>query len=113
MSTEKLKRNTRITLNRVEENSFSITDKEGNTLVESTEDYYIYFKNANLRDNGAIDGRYLGENPELIVDGKSKEIHYSSDQGLWFNDSGKKPYKTARLVAVNNKTKVIIIIEND
>ena len=110
MINKRIRREEKIILNEMGESSFQVTNRDGVELIGSDEDYFIYFKNVNFRNNGTIDGRYLGENPQNIIDDKCFEV-FNKD-GIWVS-SNSKQIKTGRLVAVNNKTGVIMVIQNN
>lgn len=105
-----IKREEKIFLNPVGDGVFSIEDRDGRTLKDGSDEYFIYFKNVNFREDGRIDGRYLGENPTTIIDNQSKEATFIDGSGYEINGT---EIRTARLVAVRNKSKVIVIIAGD
>lgn len=109
MIKKRIKRDERIFLNEMGENKFQVTNRDGEELINADEDYFIYFKNVNFKANGTLQGRYQGENPSSIIDDKCVEA-FNVD-GVWVLSNGKQ-VKTGRLVAVNNKKSVIIIIQN-
>lgn len=106
----RIKREQKIFLHPVNENTFEVNTLDNQLLISADEEYFIYFKNVYLREFGIIEGRYLGENPHNLIDEHCREISYSVDRGQWVAKNG-KPFRTARMVAVNNKTGVTIIIE--
>ncbi len=109
----KISRETKIFLKPVSPNTFDIFDRDNNLLMSGDDKYFIYFKNVNFRSDGSIDARYLGEANDSLVDGYSREATYSN--GAWSIEtvSNPKVIRTARMVVVDNKSKVIVIIQND
>jgi hypothetical protein len=105
-----IKREQLIFLQETDESTFSIQDSDGKEIVGSDAEYFIYFKNVNFLPNGRLRGRYLGENPDKIIDEHCKPVRYTDDG--WKYEHGRKIIKTARMVAVQNKTSVVIVIEN-
>jgi hypothetical protein len=103
--------NTKIYLNKKSNNAYDVTDKNGNLLLGADDNYYIYFKNVNFRADGTIDGRYLGTltDDSVLIDGYCRDVSYG-DGG--FKIEGGKAIRTARMVAVNNKSKTIVIIQS-
>lgn len=104
-----LRRDAKILLNYRGGNKFDLMDRDGNVIMGANDNYYIYFKNVNFRANGDIDGRYLGVANDSMIDGYCRSADYIGT-GYRMDDH---MVKTARMVAVNNKTGVIIIIQND
>jgi hypothetical protein len=90
--------------------NYRVENKDGQIVLSDNDDFFIYFKNVTFRPNGIIEGRYLGENPQNIIDDKCREIFYS-DAHKWHYADCKKVRSTAKLVAVNNKKSTIVIIE--
>jgi len=109
MRMSKIKRNQKISLFRDGINRYAVADKNGNPLYKHSDDYFIYFKNVNFKEAGIIDGRFLGDATENIIDEECKSVGYNNKDG--FTVDG-KTIKTARLVAVHNKKKTLVIIEN-
>ena len=108
----KLKRNTRIKLTGDEGKKFSVTDAKDDTpYLSSDDDYFIYMKAVNFRNDGTIDGRYLGEAHELLIDEHCSHMEYRD--GAWHTMYTNFEMKTARMVAVNNKKDVTIVIHAD
>lgn len=104
----RLRRNDRVKLFMIGDKNFEVRSKNDDVLLDSNSDYFIYMKNVNFRNGNIIDGRYLGElddnDPILQVD--TKEV---ISDGTKFVANG-ETVRTARMVAVNNKKNVIIII---
>lgn len=100
-----LKRNGKITITT---DSNVIQDYQ--TILKSSDDYFIYMKNAYMKKDGTIVGRYLGDTPERIIDGYCHEITYVDGVGYHLNN---KKISGARMLAVKNNgdKQVIIIIE--
>ena len=107
---KRIKREQKIFLYPVKENTFEINSEDKQVLVNAEEDYFIYFKNVFFREFGVIEGRYLGENPHAMIDKQCREVSYSFEKSNWIAHNG-KVFKGARLVAVNNKTGVIVVIQ--
>lgn len=105
----KLRRNQKIILSRVEDNFYKITNTFDKLLVDPNEDYFIYMKNVNFKE-GIIEGRFLGETDGSIVDKYCKEVYYDDELKKWKLEDG-KIIKSARMVAVNNKTLTVVIIQ--
>ena len=101
-------RDTRIKLHLKGDNSWDIQDNNGVTLATHKDDYFIYMKNVNLKSGKTITGRYLGvlSNNSPILDGQCKVVDIRDD-GFYVNNT---KTTSARMVAVNNKKNVIIII---
>lgn len=104
----KMKRNQSVSIYQTGVNSFKVEDHKGNVVLNDNEDYYIYMRNVSFKPNGIIQGIYLGDNPERIIDRHCKNAQYTDD---WHLDN-RKPIKNARLVAVKNNEGVIVIISN-
>jgi hypothetical protein len=94
--TNTIRRNEKIYLQQVGDNKYSVIDKLGNTLLACNDNYSIYFKNVNFKNNGIIEARYLGVSTSTLVDS-----HWMCN--------GKK-LATARMVSVTNgiETKVVV-----
>lgn len=73
--------------------------------------YFIYMKNVNLKSDGTIVGRYLGQASNNLIDGYCRNAVYSSDAGYKVDGA---IIKTARMVAIKNDgdKQVIIILLN-
>jgi hypothetical protein len=104
--TNNIRRNEKIYLQQVGDNKYSVIDKLGNTLLACNDNYSIYFKNVNFKNNGIIEARYLGVATSTLVDSHCLDAMYT-DEGWMCN--GKK-LSTARMVAVTNgiETKVVV-----
>lgn len=92
---------------------FDVFDREGNLLLSYDEEYFIYMKNVNFRSDGSINGRYLGEASDILIDGYSKKINYDYDYRQYFTENGEQ-IRTARMVVLDNNkndSKVIVIIK--
>ena len=108
----KLKREDKIRLNRVSDNSYQVTDfNNGDVLLKDTDNYFIYFKNVNLRSDGTIEGRYLGTTDGSIIDGYSRQATFTDGIGYSIENVG--VIRTARMVAIDNRNKTIIVIQNN
>lgn len=104
----RLRREEKITLKFLKDNSYMVENSKGELVFSHDDNYFIYFKNVNFKDDGVIEGRYLGVTDGVMIDGQSVIVDYD---GVRFNVDG-KTVKTARLVAINNKDKTVIIIQN-
>ncbi|AYP68167.1 hypothetical protein PQE75_gp035 [Bacillus phage vB_BcoS-136] len=102
-----LKREEKITLRLRGKDKYEVENRKGK-VFDSNDDYYIYFKNVNFKNNGVIEGRFLGNTGDKIIDDFCSKVLYD---GKSFTTNGKE-IKTARMVAVDNKKKTIIIIHN-
>jgi hypothetical protein len=105
-----MRRDDRIFLNIKGDNTYEITDRNGNLLRGSDEEYCIYFKNVNFRSDGAIDGRFLGYTDYRLVDEYCKDVEYS---GNGYTIENGNPVRTAKMVLVDNAKRTIIIIQNN
>jgi hypothetical protein len=103
-----MKREEKIKLIMKGENTYEVTNDVGGVLLKADQDYSIYFKNVNFKQ-GFIEGRYLGEATEKILDDQCKDVKYKDGQ-FWVDG---EVIKTARLVAVNNKLKTLVVIESN
>jgi hypothetical protein len=104
-----LKRDYKIFLDHKGGNAFDVATRDGNIVLGADDDYFIYFKNVNFRADGKIDARYLGVANDSMIDGYCRNVDIDADG---FKVGGQL-VKTARLVALNNKSGAIIIISND
>lgn len=109
MSVKQLLRDAKIKLHLDKDNKWIIKDVEGNLLVDSDNDYMIYMINVNFKKGNLIEGRFLGQidknSPLLKVD-NAKNV---TTDGVDFFADGEK-VKSAKMVVVNNKTNIIIVI---
>lgn len=121
-SNGKLRREMKIRLNVKGDNTYEVTDREGNVLLNADDDYFIYFKNVNFKQ-GYIEGRYLGETHDKssLFGSDCKHVIYKDGQFFMYGDPyyhdgeilvNARVVKTARLVAVNNKKRTVIIIQS-
>ncbi len=106
-----LLKDTRIYLDRVGVNQYEITDRNKDTLKNSDDNYFIYMKNVTFKRNGGISGIYLGENPQHIIDGYCREASFNQEDGWRLEDGAK--IERARMVAVENKSRTIVVIQED
>jgi hypothetical protein len=104
-----LKRNDRVRLFSMGGNKFEGRNRQDDVVLNSDDNYYIYLSNVNFRNGNLIEGRYLGDleadNP--IVDKHCKQVAVNGNSFLLDGEV----LRTARMVAVNNKTNVIVIIQ--
>lgn len=101
-----LRRGDKVMLCQTEENSFEVL-KDGAVVINQDEDFYSYFFNVNLKPDGVIQGKYMGEASDTMVDSFCKNL-VSKEDG-WYD--GNKKYKTAKMLIVHNKTKVVIVVK--
>lgn len=111
MTKHNLVRDTRYKLFMVDNNAFDVVDKNDNTLLSSKDNYFIYLQNVNFKRNGVIEGRYLGDltSNSPLLDKNCKTVSINGDKFTVDNDQ----IMSARMVAINNKDKVIVIIARD
>ncbi len=103
------RRNSLITLH-PSKKGFNIVEKN-EVIKNAYDDYFIYMKNANLRNDGVIEGRYLGTTQGNLIDDYCVELNY--DRNIGYNIEGVR-IRTAKMLAVKNyenEKRVIIIIE--
>jgi hypothetical protein len=103
-----IRREEKIYLQLKDVNGFEVQNSNKNVIYQSTDDYFIYFKNANLRTDGTIDARYLGIATDRLIDGYCRSVSF--DNGAWTKDGG-GTIRTAKMMAINNKTSATVIIE--
>jgi len=101
-----------ITLDLVNEDTYIVKNRFGSRIFDYDDDFYLYMVNVNLKGSGVIQGRFKGLTNDSILDDRCKQIKYISDDDGWFSDDGKR-FKTARMVAIENKSKTVIIIQNE
>lgn len=104
----RLRREDKIKLTLTDANTYVVTNRDGEIVLGADQDYFIYFKNVNFK-KGYIEGRYLGEFDERHLDDHCKDVYYKDGQFLMDG----KVIRTARLVAVNNKTRTIVVIQSN
>ena len=87
---------------------WEIRDQQGNVLKDCGDDYFIYLKDVVLKKGTMIPGKYCGELNEnsSILDEYCKDV---ITDGKRFIVDGKLLTR-ARMLAVNNKTKLIQIL---
>jgi hypothetical protein len=109
-----IKRDAKICLNNKGNNAYDVTDKNGKLLLSADENYFIYFKNVNFKNDGSIEGRYLGDiKPDsALIDGYCRDVSFNGDTFTIAGTKGTESVRSARMVAVDNKTRTIIIIQN-
>jgi hypothetical protein len=103
-----LRREDKIVLTERGNNSFDVEIKGGKMVLGANDDFFIYFKNVNLRPNGTMEGRYLGEATNDLIDDYCQDVKFVDGQGFKMNG---ETIRTARMVAVNNKTRAIVVIQ--
>ena len=105
-----MRREDKIILSAIGDNTFEVTNRDGGIVLGADDNYFIYLKNVNFKADGTMEGRYLGEATDSLIDDFCKNVSYQQDVGYTIN--GGAVVRTARMVAVNNKDKAVIIIEN-
>lgn len=110
---KKLQRDDKIKMNLVEKSDkkWEIRDKDGKMLVDGNSDFLIYMQNVNFRKGNVIEGRYLGsigEDSPLLKVATAKVV--TTDGSKFLSDG--KQVRSAKMVVVNNKTNVVIVISN-
>lgn len=108
----KLKRESKIRLFLMGRNKFEIRNVEDDVMFDADDNYFIYMKNVNFRNGNIIEGRYLGNlvDGTSLIDESCKNVTISDDGKSFM--IGKNMLSTAKMVAVNNKTNVIVVIED-
>ena len=103
-----IRRETKVELHLIGDGGWEVRDQEGNVLKDCEEDYFIYLKNVSLRKGVVITGRYLGDlTPSSpLLDEHCKDITTDGKRFLL----GKQIVRNARMVAINNKQKVILVL---
>jgi hypothetical protein len=104
----KLRRDDKIRLFMMGDNQFEGRNKQDDVVLDSNADYFIYMQNVNFRSGNIIEGRYLGDltSNSPILDDQCKTVT-ANGNGFFVDNNA---VKTARMVAVNNKTGVILVI---
>lgn len=108
----KAKREERVRLFMIEKNKFEGRNKHDDVVLDADDDYLIYLKNVNFKNGNLIEGRYLGEldsESALIAVQGARSVEMDGEK---FTINGKE-VKTAKMVVINNKTNVVIVIENN
>lgn len=106
-----LNRNDRVRLFNMGGNKFEGRNRQDDVVFDMDKDYFIYLTNVNFRNGRLIEGRYMGDltaNSSLI-DNQCKKVDITDND---FTVNGQS-IRTARMVAINNKTNVILILAND
>lgn len=107
-----IRRKERIVLNRIENDTYKLIKKDGETIYESEDNYFIYMSNVILKKDGTIRGSFLG-----YMDESSPLLMTYNKNAIYMNDIGYKIdgniVRNARMIAVRNKEKTIVIVQND
>lgn len=105
---KQLRRDDRVRLFLMGDNQFEVRNRHDDVVIDADDNYFIYMSNVNFRSGNIIDGKYLGNltDDSSILDDQCIDV---TTDGNTFTADG-KAIRTARMVAVNNKTKVIVII---
>ena len=103
-----IRKDLKVDLFLIGDNGWEVRDQEGNVLKDCGDDYFIYLKNVSLKKGTVISGKYCGDlTPSSpILDSYCKDI---TTDGKRFTID-KEIVRRARMLAVNNKTKVILIL---
>ncbi|UGO46105.1 hypothetical protein PQE74_gp022 [Bacillus phage vB_BanS_Chewbecca] len=107
--TNELRRDRKLYVRLVSGNEYVVLNEDKNEVYGTNDEYFIYFKNVNFRANGEIDGRYLGTATEGMIDDYCENVSYDELKG--FNVNG-RTVRSARMVALNNKSGAIIIVSS-
>ena len=101
-------RDTKIELHLIGDKNWEVRDLGGNVLQDCEDSYFIYMKNVAFKRGNIITGKYCGELTENspILDDQCKDV---VTDGVRFTVDG-QILRRARMLAVNNKTKVILIL---
>lgn len=107
-----IRRDDRVKLNNKGSNTYDVVDKDGNMLIDSKDNYFIYCKNVNFGLDGSINGRYLGNinSDSSLIDNHCRDVYHHNNDGFKFKNGER--IRTARMVAINNKSKTIIVIQS-
>lgn len=103
-------REQRIFIQTNDSKGYQVSDRDGNTLLKSDDKYFIYFKNVNFKKDGKMEGTFLGDNPQSLIDGYCRGVAYRNDG--WIQEDG-ATVRSARMVAINNQNGAIIIIQSN
>lgn len=105
-----LRRDDKVTLIHHGNRRFELRNRN-DVVADANSEYFIYMKNVTFKNGWLIQGRYLGElvKGDSIIDEYCKEIEIIEGDFVVNN----KSIKTARMVAINNKNNMILIIPND
>lgn len=88
---------------------YDVLDGDKVVLSHDT-DYFIYMKNINFKDDGSINGRYLGEATDILIDNYARDVVYQNGKHMMCG----RPVKTARMMVVKNNSKdkkIIVVIQ--
>ena len=104
-----LRRNDRVRLYSMGDNKFEGRNRQDDVVLDAEKDYFIYMQNVNFRNGNLIEGRFLGnlEQNSPLIDSYCKKVDVNNSN---FVVDG-QVIRTARMVAVNNKTNVIVVIQ--
>lgn len=104
----KLKRDDRIKLVDMGKFAFEGVNKDGDVVLDSNDNYFIYLTNVNFKNGNLIEGRYLGTltDNSPILDEKCQDV--TTDGNIYYCNG--EQIRSAKMVAINNKTRVIKVI---
>ena len=101
-------RDTKVELHLIGDKNWEVRNLNGDVLKDSDDNYFIYMNNVVFKRGNIITGKYCGELTENspILDDQCKDV---ITDGVKFTVDG-GIVRRARMLAVNNKTKVILIL---
>lgn len=97
----KLVRNSNIFIRLVDEGVYAVTDGFGRYILSEREYYYIYIRDAVFKSNGIIEGIYLGNASDNLIDDSCFEVIFNY---------GEPNIKNASMVVVDNRKGKIIVV---
>jgi hypothetical protein len=101
-----LNRGDKVFLNHLGNQQYEVTNNRGEVVYG--DDYFFYFKNANLKPNGSIEGRFLGEGTETLEKMNVGKAIYHEGEGFKL---GRKRVRTARMIVAKSDGPPLVIIE--
>lgn len=109
-NTMKLRRGEKIKLTLTNTNTYEVTNREGEKVLSADQDWCIYLSDINFGE-GYIEGRYLGDTTEesVLFDRHARDVVYL-DKQFWINNG--EAVKTARMLAISNKRRTVVVIED-
>lgn len=109
-----LRREDKILLvNKGGELNFDLMDRNNVEVLSADDNYFIYMKNVYFKRGGIIQGRYLG-----VMSDDNSLLSFCNQESVRIDEEGKftyngKPIRKARLMAIDNKNKIIIMIGSE
>jgi len=101
-------RNKRVNVIFNNEDNFEVV-KDDKVIFSSEQDFYIYLTNVNLMTDGTINGRFMGETSDVILDSECIPITFNEGVG-WIMKTGRR-LTTCRMLAIRNNYHSTIIIK--